>query len=97
MNSAWPGAFRHSCAEDINARLTQEAEGNTANRAGLVRLESQVQELSRQLRDTSEQLQATSKELGKEQARNRSVQKHGQVRLPNCRQDLGVLLMQTSS
>ncbi|XP_022085634.1 coiled-coil domain-containing protein 157-like isoform X2 [Acanthaster planci] len=64
--------------EEINQRLTQEAEGNTSNRATVLRLESQVQELSRQLQTTSEELQSTSKQLGKEQARNRSIDKHGQ-------------------
>ncbi|XP_038053836.1 coiled-coil domain-containing protein 157-like [Patiria miniata] len=64
--------------EDINNRLTLEAEGNTSNRATVLRLESQLEELSRQLQITSEELQGTSKQLGKEQARNRSIDKHGQ-------------------
>ena len=68
-----------SFVEDINQRLTLEAEGNTSNRATVLRLESQVQELSRQLQRTSEELEDTSKQLGKEQARNRSIDKHGQV------------------
>ena len=67
-------------SEDINSRLTLEAEGNTSNRVAVLKLESQVEELTKQLQSTSEQLRDTSKQLGKEQARNRSVDKHGQVR-----------------
>ncbi|XP_033627970.1 coiled-coil domain-containing protein 157-like [Asterias rubens] len=64
--------------EDIKSRLTLEAEGNTSNMATIARLESRVQQLSNQLQSTSEELQETSKQLGKEQARNRSIDKHGQ-------------------
>ena len=73
-------SIKNYLAEDINARLTREAEGNTSNMATITRLESHVQELSYQLKSTSEELHETSKQRGKEQTRNRSVDKHAQVR-----------------
>ena len=65
----------------IKTQLTKELDENITHKAAVVRLESQVQQLNTQLQDTSSQLETYSKQLGKEQARNRSVDKHTKVRL----------------
>ncbi len=59
--------------------MTKELDDNVSNKAAVVRLESQIEQLNGQLEDTSIQLESYSKQLGKEQARNRSVDKHTKV------------------
>ena len=66
-----------------NSKLLTELDKESKEVARLTVVESEVQQLKVELDDLQAKLKNTSIELGKTQARNKTLEKHEQVRYPS--------------
>lgn len=66
--------------EDENSKLLTELDKESKEVARLTVVESEVQQLKVELDEVQAKLKSTALELGKTQARNKTMERHGQVR-----------------
>lgn len=69
-----------SLLDVIKKQLQKSVAENTTMSNQIVRLESDVMEMTEQLKNNHSELEDVNRKLGKEQAKNRSMEKQGQVR-----------------
>ncbi|KAJ8042606.1 hypothetical protein HOLleu_09398 [Holothuria leucospilota] len=63
----------------VKKQLQETLAENTSKKNTIVRLESDVKQMSEQLKSTHDELEDVNRKLGKEQAKNRSLEKQGQA------------------